>query len=272
MKRGPATGALGLIYALTVLFLLLPLAVGVAYAFNTGMMGKQVTRFTGLTLAWFPAAWNDLSLRRAVWASLVSASWVAVLSLAVGAMLGHAMVRHPSVTVRRVLSGLSYALLIVPESVLGVSLLLFYAETGVPLGMATLVAGITPVEIAVVALIVRARLLTLDPAIEAAAADLGAGPLRVLWLIVLPQLAPALAAAGVMAWTFAFDNVVIASFLATPQVSTLAVYLYGSLHYGPSPAVFAAAAAVFGVTLVALCLCLVLLARARSLGKPARAL
>lgn len=93
-----------------------------------------------------------------------------------------------------------------------------------------------------------------------------------LWLIVLPQLAPALAAAGVMAWTFAFDNVVIASFLATPQVSTLAVYLYGSLHYGPSPAVFAAAAAVFGVTLVALCLCLVLLARARSLGKPARAL
>ena len=145
---------------------------------------------------------------------------------------------------------MTYALLIVPETVIGVSLLQFYAASGIRLSFATLVAGVSPLAIAVTALIVRAGALTLDRRLEEAAADLGAGPLRRILLIVLPHLLPAVFAAALMSYVFSFDNLVVSSFLTTPQVNTLPVYLYGSLQYGPTPAVYAAATAVFALTLL----------------------
>ncbi len=232
-------------YGIAVFFLFAPIVAALVYSFNTGVVNKQTATWTGWTLHWYPAAWFDLSLRRAVGQSFVVAFWTALVSVVIGAALGYAMVRHPARGIRRMLAGLTYVLLIVPESVIGVSLLLFYAVTRIPLSTATLVAGITPLTIAVVALIVRARVLMLDRRIEEAAADLGSSRLTTIRLIILPQLAPALLAAAVMAYTFAFDNLVVSAFLTTPQVNTLPVYLYGSLQYGPSPAVYAAAAAVF---------------------------
>jgi ABC-type spermidine/putrescine transport system permease subunit II len=89
-------------------------------------------------LQWYAEAWSDLSLRRSVQASLVVAFWSAALSVLIGSALGYVIVRHPIDRVRRFLAVLTYTLLIVPESVIGVSLLLFYAVTGGPLGTATL--------------------------------------------------------------------------------------------------------------------------------------
>lgn len=244
--------AVALWYAGVVIFLFAPILAALVYSFNTGVVNKQTATWTGFTLQWFPAAWNDLSLRRAVWQSVVVAFWTAVISVALGSALGYALARHPSRLMRRFLAGLTYALLIVPESVIGVSLLLFYAETRIPLSMATLVAGITPLTLAVVALIVRARVLTLDRRIEEAAADLGSPRMTTIRLIVLPQVLPAVLAGAVMAYTFAFDNLVVSTFLTTPRVNTLPVYLYGSLQYGPSPAVYAAASVVFLFTLAML--------------------
>ena len=239
-------------YVAAVFFLFAPIVAAIVYSFNTGVVNKQTATWTGATLHWYPAAWFDLSLRRAVEQSFVVAFWTALVSVVVGAALGYAMVRHPAAGIRRLLAGLTYILLIVPESVIGVSLLLFYAVTRIPLSTATLVAGITPLTIAVVALIMRARVLTLDRRIEEAAADLGSSRATTIRLIILPQVAPALMAGAVMAYTFAFDNLVVSAFLTTPQVNTLPVYLYGSLQYGPSPAVYAAASAVFVFTLLML--------------------
>jgi ABC-type spermidine/putrescine transport system permease subunit II len=236
---------LALWYLAVVIFLFAPLVTGVVYSFNTGVLNKQTATITGWTLQWYPAAWNDLSLRHSVESSVTVAFWSAVLSVIIGSALGYAVVRHPSIRVRRFLTALTYILLIVPESVVGVSLLLFYAVTHIALGSATLIAGITPMAIAVVALIVRARMLTLDRHLDEAAADLGSTPMQTLWFVVLPQVAPAIAAAGVMAYTFSFDNLVVSTFMTTPQVTTLPVYLYGSLQYGPSPTIYAAATAVF---------------------------
>jgi ABC-type spermidine/putrescine transport system permease subunit II len=150
--------------------------------------------------------------------------------------------------------------------VIGVSLLLTYAVTGIRLSTTTLVAGITPISIAVVALIVRARVLTLDRRIEEAAADLGSTRLKTLRFIVLPQVLPAIAAGGVMAYTFSFDNLVVSAFLTTPAINTLPVYLYGSLQYGPSPAVYAAAAVVFLFTLLMLAIAALLFGLLRRAG------
>ncbi|WP_018183858.1 ABC transporter permease [Kaistia granuli] len=243
---------LALWFALAILFLFAPIAVSILYSFNAGVVGKQTAQFTGWTLDWYPAAWNDLALRRSVQTSLYVAFWAALIALAMGTSLGYALVRHPSARVRWWLSGLTYILLIVPEVVIGVSLLLFYAVTGVPLGAATLIAGITPAAIAVTALIVRARALTLDPRLEEAAADLGSTRSKTLWFIILPQLLPAILAGGLMSYAFCFDNLVVAAFLTTPTVNTLPVYLYGSLQYGPAPSVYAAATVVFLFTVTLL--------------------
>ncbi len=98
----------------------------------------------------------------------------------------------------------------------------------------------------------RAGVLTLDRRLEEASADLGGSRWQTLWFVILPHLAPAVAAGAVMSYVFSFDNLVVSTFLTTPVVNTLPVYLYGSLQYGPSPAVYAAATAVFGFTIVLL--------------------
>jgi ABC-type spermidine/putrescine transport system permease subunit II len=241
---------LGLWYVLVVAFLFAPIVTSVVYSFNAGSLGKQTATFTGWTLDWFTSAWNNVSLRRAIQTSLVASFWSAFIAVIVGTSLGFALVRHPSPVVRRLLSGLTYILLIVPETVIGVSLLLFYAITGFRLGMPALVAGITPIAISVTALIVRAGVLTLDRRLEDAAADLGASRLKAIWYVVLPHLAPAVLAGALMSYVFSFDNLVVSSFLTTPSINTLPVYLYGSLQYGPSPAVYAAATSVFIFTLI----------------------
>ena len=232
------------------MFLFAPIVVSVVYSFNAGSLGKQTALFTGWTLDWYANAWNNVSLRHTVETSLVVALWSALVAVLVGSALGYALVRHPSLRVRQALSGLTYLLLIVPETVIGVSLLLFYAVTGLPLNLWTLIAGITPLAIAVTALIVRAAVLTLDRRLDEAAADLGANRWQTIWFVVLPHLAPAITAGALMSYVFSFDNLVVSSFLTTPQVNTLPVYLYGSLQYGPSPAVYAAATAVFAFTIV----------------------
>ena len=249
---GAGTAALGLWYGLVVVFLFAPIVVSIVYSFNLGTLGKQTALFTGWTLDWYGAAWNNLSLRRTVQTSLIVAFWAALISVAIGTALGFALVRHPNARVRGALSALTYLLLIVPETVTGVSLLLFYAVTGIRLSLWTLVAGITPLAISVAALIVRTGVLTLDRRLEEASADLGASRWQTIRFIILPHLAPAVAAGALMAYVFSFDNLVVSTFLTTPTVNTLPVYLYGSLQYGPSPAVYAAAAIVFAFTIVLL--------------------
>jgi ABC-type spermidine/putrescine transport system permease subunit II len=262
-KEYATHASLRLWYAAAVVFLFAPIVAALVYSFNLGVLGNETATLTGWTLQWYPAAWNDLTLRHSIVSSLDVAFWSSLLSVVIGSALGYAIVRHPRGRVRHLLAALTYILLIVPESVIAVSLLLLYSVTRISLDTATLVTGITPMAIAVVALVVRARMLTLDRRVEDAAADLGSTRLKTLWFIVLPQLTPAVAAGGVMAYTFSFDNLVVSAFLSTPQVTTLPVYLYGSLQYGPSPTVYAAVSAVFMFTMLMLGLAAVLYRLAR---------
>jgi ABC-type spermidine/putrescine transport system permease subunit II len=263
-------GSLALLiwYVLVVVFLFAPIVVSIVYSFNLGTLGKQTALFTGWTTEWYAAAWNNPPLRRTVQTSLIVSFWTTLISVVIGSALGFALVRHPVARVRGMLSALTYFLLIVPETVMGVSLLLFYAVTGIRLGLWTLVVGITPLAISVTALIVRAGVLTLDRRLEEASADLGGSRIQTLRFVVLPHMAPAVAAGALIAYVFSFDNLVVSAFLTTPTVNTLPVYLYGTLQYGPSPAVYAASSLVFGFTIVLLAIAGLLyrVARRRSVG------
>lgn len=239
-------------YMLAVTFLFAPIITSIFYSFNMGSLGKQTSTFTGWTMQWFPDAWTNGSIHHAMLTSLAASFWAASIAVVLGTCLGIALVRHPSPMVQRLLSSLAYALLVIPETVIGVSLLLLFATTGLRLGLATLVCGISPLAIAITALIIRAAMLTLDRTLEEAATDLGAEQWQVVRDIILPHLTPAVVVSGLISYVFSFDNLVISNFLATPVINTLPVYLFGSLQYGPSPAIYAATTSIFAFTLLLL--------------------
>jgi len=236
--------------ALVFVFLLAPIATVVIFAFNQGELGKQTATFTGFTTKWFSAAWSDPTLRHSLTVSLKVAVPTALISVLFGTAAGMAVVRHPWRPVRRTLEALMYYLLVVPEIVLAISLLIFYTRSNFGLGYLALIAGHSPFPIAVVALIVRSRVVALDPTVEDAAADLGARSWKSLRDVVIPQLAPAIIAALIMSFTFSFDDLIISELLATPTVSTLPVYIYGETHSGVAPNVYAIATVMLVVTLI----------------------
>jgi ABC-type spermidine/putrescine transport system permease subunit II len=236
---------------LVLVFLLAPIVTVVLFAFNQGELGKQTATFTGFTTKWFSIAWNTASLRSGLWTSLRVAAPLAVIAATLGTAAGIAVVRHPSKPVRRVLEALMYFLLVVPEIVLAVSLLIFYTRSHFDLGYLTLIAGHSPFPIAVVALIVRSRVVALDGNLEDAASDLGARSWVRLRDIVLPQLLPAVLAGLIMSFTFSFDDLIISELLSTPTVSTLPVYIYGSAARNEvAPSIYAIATLMLAVTLI----------------------
>ena len=235
-------------------FLFAPIVTTVLYAFNRGVLGKQTSTFTGFTTQWFSAAWNNTSLRSALSVSLRAAIVVAVISTAIGTLTGITLVRHHGRILRATLEVMVYLLLIVPEIVLAVALLLWYTKLHVSLGIATLIAGHTPFTIALVALIIRSRVVALDRSMEEAAADLGASRWHTLRDVMFPQLRPAIIACLILAFTFSFDDVVISLFLSTPTVTTLPVYLFGTVRLGTTPAAYAIAVIMLAFTLLMLSL------------------
>jgi ABC-type spermidine/putrescine transport system permease subunit II len=231
-------------------FLLAPIITVVVFAFNDGELGKQTATFTGFTTKWFSAAWNDQTLRHSLVVSLKVAIPTALISVIIGTAAGLAVVRHPWKPIRLSLEALMYYLLVVPEIVLGISLLIYFTRTNYSLGYFTLIAGHSTFPIAVVALIVRSRVVALDPTIEDAAADLGARTWRSLLDVVLPQLAPAMITGLIMSFTFSFDDLIVSEMLATPTVSTLPVYIFGETHSGVTPNVYAIATVMLVITLI----------------------
>jgi len=254
-RRGGAWSdrALALLAAASLAFLFLPIVTAVLYAFNEGIDGRQTVEFTGFTTK----AFGDVFRHEQVMSALSTGMRVAILGCLIGTVLGTlaglAMARARSRTLRIALTVLVGAILVVPEVVVAVAILLFFTESGVQLGLGTMVAGLTPYPIAVVALIVRSRAVALDGALEEAAADLGAPPGTAFRDVVVPQLRPAIIAAAILSFTFTFDNLVTASMLSTPTVSTLSSYLYATVTKGGvTPLAYAVAALMFAFTLVLL--------------------
>jgi ABC-type spermidine/putrescine transport system permease subunit II len=244
-------GALRL-WALAVLvFLFAPIVTAVVYSFNKGSLGRQTAAFTGFTTHWYPDAWANGELRHVVGVSFRVAIATAVFATVLGTLTGLVLGRRRGV-IPLLLEVLVYLLLIVPEIVLAVSQLLFYSKSGIGLGLWQLVAAHSPFTIALVAIIVRSRVVALDRATEDAAADLGAGAWRTFWDVTFPQLRPAIIAGLILAFTFSFDDLVISLFLSTPTVTTLPVFLFGTVKTGVRPDVYAIAAMMLAFTLVTL--------------------
>jgi ABC-type spermidine/putrescine transport system permease subunit II len=245
----PANVVWSAVVCAVVAFLFAPIVTTVIFSFNQGSSGRQTDSFTGFTTSWFGVAAANSTARSSLTTSLIVAISSASLAVLFGTVTGYTLARPKRRLASGVLAVLAYLLLIVPEIVLAVSLLLLYDRTGIPLGLGPLIAAHTPFSTAVIAVIVRSRVLTLDRALEDAAGDLGAGGLRSFVDVQLPLLLPAILLGMVLAFTFSFDDLVISLFLTTPSVETLPVYLWSTVHTGVRPDVYAIATLMLAFTL-----------------------
>jgi putrescine transport system permease protein len=229
--------------ALVYLFLYLPLIFMVVFSFNST---RQDAEFTGFSLRWYEALTRDTKIVDGFWLSLKIALVSGLLSATLGTFCAFVLVRYRRFPGRTTFSGMVNAPLVMPEVVIGLSLLLLMVGAqnflGWPQrGMLTIVLGHTLLGMAYAMVVVQSRLLEMDRSIEEAAMNLGARPHQVFFLITLPNIFQAVLAAFLLSFTLSFDDVVIAEFLSGPGVNTLPQVIFGYARRGINPTIYAAA-------------------------------
>jgi putrescine transport system permease protein len=231
-------------------FLWAPILLMAAYAFSGSRIPFQ---WGGFSLRWFEALAGNERLVEAAWLSLRIGAAAATLATVLGLSLGWVLARHGRFAGRPIFGVLAGAPLVLPEVVMGLALLLLFvglqALTGWPAqrGAVTVWLAHAALGMAYVAVLVQARLAGLDPALEEAAADLGASPAVVFRTITLPLIAPSLVAGWLLAFTLSLDDVVLASFVSGPGATTLPVYLFSQLRLGMTPEANALSVVMLGL-------------------------
>lgn len=239
--------------AVTFLFLYLPLFFMVVFSFNNT---RQDAVFTGFSWRWYVALTRDTKIVDGFWLSVQVATAAGVASAVLATFAAFVLVRYRRFAGRTLFSGMVNAPLVMPEVVIGLSLLLLMVGVQNALGwpqrgMLTIVLGHMLLGMAYGTVVVQSRLLEMDRAIEEAAMDLGAKPFQVFFLITMPNILQAVFAAYLLAFTLSFDDVVIAEFLSGPGVNTLPQVIFGYARRGINPTIYAAATLLIAsVTLV----------------------
>lgn len=224
-------------------FLYLPILLLMIYSFNAS---KLATVWSGFSTRWYGELFNNRQILDALWVSLKVAFWTATAATVLGTMAAMVMTRFQRFPGKTVFGALITAPLVMPEVILGFSLMtLLVAMGGIP-GFPS--RGVTSIWIAhvtftlsFVTVVVSSRLRELDRSLEEAAMDLGASRLKVFFQITLPIIAPALVAGWLLAFTLSLDDVVIASFVAGPNSTTLPMKVFASVRMGIKPEINALA-------------------------------
>lgn len=242
--------------AIVFAFLYLPLVFMIVFSFNST---RQDSRFTGFSWRWYEALLNDSRIIEGFWTSLKVATTVGLLSATLAVFAAFVLVRYRSFFGRSLFSAMVSAPLVMPEVIIGLSLLLLFVGSqnflGFPSrGLITIIVGHTLFGMAFAVVVVQSRLQTMNRSLEEAAMDLGAKPYQVFFLVTLPNISQAIVAAFLLSFTLSFDDVVIAEFLSGPGVSTLPQVIYGYARRGINPTIYAAATLlIFTVTVIVVC-------------------
>lgn len=225
-------------------FLYIPILCLMAFSFNDSAM---MTSWTGFSFKWYVELFNDQALLTAAKLSLLIAGLTATAAVIIGTWAGYVLARMGRFRGFALYIGMLSAPLVMPEVVLGISLLLMFVEVselfGWPAGngIFTIWVGHVTLCMAYVAVIIQSRIRDLDRSLEEAALDLGATPLKVFFVITLPMIIPALLAAWLLAFTLSLDDVVIASFLSGPGYTTLPLEVFSRVRLGLKPEINALA-------------------------------
>ncbi len=235
-----------LIFWLVILFLFAPLFVLIIYSFNRSRSGE----WTGFSFVWYQRLFLESpDLWRAFRNSAVIAFTSALMATALGTLAAVGTARY-SFRLKTYVSTMSFIPMILPEIVVGVSLLVFFAGVGLRLGMLTVWIAHTTFNIPFVYLLVSARLEESDPSVVEAARDLGASELQTLFRVIIPMALPGIASAFLTAVTLSLEDFVITFFVSGPGATTLPLYIYSMIRFGVSPVVNALSAVMIAGTVL----------------------
>lgn len=228
-------------------FFYLPIAIMVLFSFN---QSKLNIVWTGFTFDWYAALWRDSVLVRTLQNSLVVASVTTVLSVVLGTVGGW-LLYHYRYRSAGLLETLVFLPMIVPEVILGVSLLILFVTIGLQLGYTTIIISHVTFCFPFVMASVQARLAGLDPALEEAALDLGATPAQAFTKVLVPYLMPAIVSGALMSFTLSLDELIVTYFTASASTRTLPLEIFGRVKKGLDPSLNAISTVFILVTLFA---------------------
>lgn len=245
-------------------FLYLPIIALVVFSFNDSPLPNA---WRGFTLKWYVALAKDSEMITAFWLSLKIAFFTACASVVLGTLAAFALVKYRRFTGRTMFSGMVNAPLVMPEVIVGLSLLLMLVSVQRALGFPergslTIWMGHLLLGMSYATVVIQARLQDLNPQLEEAALDLGARPWQVFHLITLPIISQSLLSAWLLTFTLSLDDVVLSAFLSGPGSTTMPLVIFSRAKLGLNPSVNAVATVIVVVVAIGVVVASYLIARA----------
>lgn len=220
-----------LVISLVFIFLFLPIFILILFSFNTSSL--NIT-FEGFTFKWYLELFSNLDLLDSLKNTIIVAVTSTVISTILGTICAYSFYKF-DFKFKGILNSLIYIPVVIPEIVLGISLLCIYSVFKLELGMTTLILAHICFSTPFVIISVRSVLNSLDPNLENAAADLGASNFTIFYKIVLPSISSGIFSGALLAFTLSLDDVVISYFTSGPGSNTMPLYIYSLIKTGVTP-------------------------------------
>lgn len=242
-------------YAMAILaFLYLPLLILALYSFNESRINAV---WSGFTLDWYLSLFKNRRVLEALTNSLIVAFASTIVSTVLGTTAAIALNKY-QYKYKNVINGLLYLPILIPEIVMGLSLLVLFSQAHIPLGKTSLILAHITFCVSFVVITVNARLEGMRPELEQAAMDLYATPFQTFRYVTLPLAMPGIVAGALMAFTLSIDDFIISFFVAGPNSTTLPLYIYAMVKRGISPEINALSTLLMLATIILVVLAQVL--------------
>ena len=225
-------------------FLYIPILLLVVFSFNDSKLNLH---WVGFTTKWYGLLLQNEVLIRAFQNSIIVAGATTLLSVFLGTTAAWLLYRY-RFPAQQLIGLLIFIPMVMPEVLMGTSLLVLFVTLGIPLGYGTLIIAHTTFCVPFVLVGVQARLQGIDPSLEEAAMDLGATPLKAFWLVIVPYLMPAIVAGALMAFTLSLDEYIVTIFTSGAESQTLPLKVYGMVRVGLNPQLNALSTLFIGAT------------------------
>lgn len=234
------------ITTLVLIFLYLPIIVLIISSFNESRFGGT---WTGFSWKWYERLWNEAPMWVALRNSLVIGVTATIASTILGTLAAFAIHRYKT-PLQKIHYGLIYSPLVVPDILMGISLLIFFVALHVQLGLFTVFIAHTTFCVSYVTMVILSKLQNFDFSTVEAGQDLGANSSQIARRILLPLLSPAIMAGALLAFTLSIDDFVITYFVAGQGAATLPIYIYSMIKFGSTPIVNALSTIIILATFI----------------------
>ncbi len=219
-----------------VTFLYAPMAIITLFSFHSSP--SLTFPFEGFSLRWYEKIFSDANFMHSLWNSVVVGAAAAAVTTVLGSLAALGLARMKGKT-KAAFGLLAFAPVGLPGLFLGISLVILYAQIGLPRSLFTIVIAHVLFTIPFFIETMRSRVEYFDLGLEEAARDLGAGPLRTFWLVTLPIIAPTIAGAAILAFALSFDEFIITVFVSGNE-TTLPLLIWSMMRRAVSPDINAA--------------------------------